>query len=180
MQKKTKHDGDGSTTRHESRTSKKGGLFSKSRGRSQKNDSSDNEKGNMLETFFIDSLKDLYWAEKYLVKGLERMSEEATSDELRQAFEDHKAETEDHVSRLEEVFEMFGQKVQAKKCDAIEGIVKEIDVIIDETEADTYTRDAALIIGAQKAEHYEIATYGGMINLARLLGQDEAADLLEE
>jgi len=143
-------------------------------------DTTNDAKGSLLEEFFVNELKDIYWAEKQLVKSLTKMAREATSEELKKAFEDHQVETEDHVSRLEEIFEMLGRKAQAKKCDAMEGITREVDGIIEETEEDTYTRDAALIIGGQKAEHYEIATYGGLVQLAKVLGYEEAAELLLE
>lgn len=135
-------------------------------------------KGSQLGQFFLDELKDIYWAEKHLVKALAKMAKEATTEELKQAFLDHRSETEDHVSRLEEVFEMIGEKAVAKKCDAIEGITKEVESVIEDTKDDTYTRDVALILGGQKAEHYEIATYGGLVQLAMVLGHDDAAELL--
>ncbi|MDQ3110157.1 MAG: ferritin-like domain-containing protein [Bacteroidota bacterium] len=134
--------------------------------------------GTQLKKFFLDELKDLYWAEKHLVKALAKMAKEATTQELKEAFLEHRSETEDHVSRLEEVFEMVGEKPEAKKCDAMDGITREVDGIIEDTKDDTYTRDVALIIGAQKAEHYEIASYGGLIQLAMLLGHDDAAELM--
>jgi ferritin-like metal-binding protein YciE len=135
-------------------------------------------RGSQLGELFLNELKDLYWAEKHLVKALTKMSKAATTEELKQAFLDHRTETEDHVSRLEEIFEMIGEKAVAKKCDAIEGITKEVEGVIEETKDDTYTRDVALIIGGQKAEHYEIATYGGMVQLAMVLGYEDAAELL--
>ena len=135
-------------------------------------------KGSLLGKFFLDELKDIYWAEKHLVKALGKMAKEATTEELKQAFEDHRTETEDQVTRLEEIFDMLGEKPVAKKCDAIDGITKEVEGIIDETQDDTFTRDVALIIGGQKAEHYEIATYGGLAQLAIVLGYDDAAELL--
>jgi ferritin-like metal-binding protein YciE len=146
-----------------------------------KNGSAEKEqslRGSQLGEFFLHELKDLYWAEKHLLKALAKMAKAATTEQLKQAFLDHRTETEDHVSRLEEVFEMIGEKPVAKKCDAIEGITKEVESIIEETKDDTYTRDVALIIGGQKAEHYEIATYGGLVQLAMVLGHDDAAELL--
>jgi ferritin-like metal-binding protein YciE len=137
-----------------------------------------NVKGSMLGKFFVEELKDIYWAEKHLVKALSKMAKEATTQELKEAFESHRSETEDQVSRLEEIFEMIGEKAVAKKCDAIEGITKEVESVISDTQDDTYTRDVALIIGGQKAEHYEIATYGGLAQLALVLGYDDAAELL--
>ncbi len=155
----------------------------KSNGNAKKSSSNGSEekeslKGSQLGQFFLDELKDIYWAEKHLVKALSKMAKAATTEELKQAFLDHRSETEDHVSRLEEVFEMIGEKAVAKKCDAIEGITKEVESVIEDTEEDSYTRDVALIIGGQKAEHYEIATYGGLAQLAMVLGHDDAAELL--
>jgi ferritin-like metal-binding protein YciE len=134
----------------------------------------------MLEKFFIDELKDIYWAEKHLVKALKKLKKAATTEELQQAFEDHAAATEEHVSRLEEVFEMFGKKAQAKKCEAMDGLTKEADGKIEETEAGTMTRDVALIISAQKVEHYEIATYGSLVQLANTMNLPEIAGILEQ
>lgn len=134
---------------------------------------------SMLEKFFTGELKDIYWAEKHLVKTLPKMREAATSAELQQAFADHLETTKEHVARLEQVFELMGAKAQAKKCDAMEGITKEGEGIIEETEAGTATRDVGLILAAQKVEHYEIATYGGLAQLARTLGRDDVAEILE-
>jgi len=132
-----------------------------------------------LEEFFVDELKDIYWAEKHLTKALPKMKKAATSEELQNAFADHLTTTEEHVSRLEEVFEMMGETPRAKKCDAMEGIVKEGESIIEDTEDDTSTRDVGLIMAAQKVEHYEIATYGGLIQLARTIGRDDVAEILK-
>ncbi len=136
--------------------------------------------GSMLHEFFMDTLKDIYWAEKALVKALPKMAKNATSEDLRSAFEEHKVVTETQVERLEQVFEMMGKKAQAKKCPAMQGLIEEANEVIEETEDDTYTRDCALIVSAQKAEHYEIATYGSLVTLARAMGHAEAADLLQE
>ena len=136
------------------------------------------EQGSLLREFFVDELKDIYWAEKHLTKALPKMAKAATTQVLRSAFEEHLAVTHQQISRLEEVFELLGEKAQAKKCDAMEGIVKEGESIIEDTEKDTMTRDVALIIAAQKAEHYEIATYGGLVQLAITLDLPDVADLL--
>ena len=133
-----------------------------------------------LEEFFIDELKDIYWAEKHLTKALPKMQKAATSEELQNAFADHLAVTEEQVNRLEEVFEMMGETPRAKKCEAMEGIVKEGETIIEDTEEDTSTRDVGLIMAAQKVEHYEIATYGGLITLARTIGRDDVATVLKQ
>lgn len=135
---------------------------------------------SMLQEFFSDEIKDIYWAEKHLLKTLPKMSKAATSEELKNAFLDHAEMTKTHVSRLEQVFEILGKKAQAKKCDAMEGITKEGEGIIEDTEAGTSTRDVGLILAAQKAEHYEIATYGGLAQLATTLQLQDVADLLNE
>lgn len=135
---------------------------------------------NMLKEFFADEIKDIYWAEKHLLKTLPKMSKASTSEELANAFLDHAEMTKTHVTRLEEVFGLLGKKVQAKKCEAMEGITKEGEGVIEDTEAGTSTRDVGLIISAQKAEHYEIATYGGLAQLATTLDLEEIADLLNE
>lgn len=150
-------------------TAKKSGTTGKSTG----NDS-------MLEDFFYDELKDIYWAEKHLTKALPKMVKAATSEELKNAFSDHLEVTKTHVERLEEVFELLDKKAVAKKCEAMEGLTKEADSIIEDTEKGTATRDVGLIMAAQKVEHYEIATYGGLAQLARTLQKDDIADLLDE
>lgn len=138
----------------------------------------DDETNSMLLGFFKDELKDIYWAEKHLVKTLPKMQKAATNEELKNAFADHLEQTKEHVSRLEEVFGLVGEKPQAKKCDAMEGLTKEGESIIEDTEKGTSTRDVGLILAAQKVEHYEIATYGGLAQLAQTLRLDEVADLL--
>jgi ferritin-like metal-binding protein YciE len=138
-------------------------------------------KGNtQLEKYFTDTLKDIYWAEKHLTKALPKMQKAATTDELKSAIEDHIAQTEEHVTRLEQVFELLGKKPQAKKCDAMEGLVTEGESIVEETEEGSMTRDVGIIMAAQKVEHYEIATYGGLIQLAKVLGLEEAADIFAQ
>ena len=132
-----------------------------------------------LEKFFVDQLKDMYYAEQHLLKALPEMQKAATSEDLEDAFEDHLKQTERHVKRLEKVFNLLGQKPEGKKCEAIEGLTKEAKTIISETKEGTMTRDAALIIAAQKIEHYEIATYGGLVQLAITMNLDRAADLLD-
>jgi ferritin-like metal-binding protein YciE len=138
-------------------------------------------KGNsQLETYFTDSLKDLYWAEKHLTKALPKMQKAATTEELKAAIEEHTAQTIEHVSRLEQVFELMGRKAQAKKCDAMEGLVKEGQSIVEETEKGSMTRDVGIIMAAQKVEHYEIATYGGLVQLAKTMGSEDVAAILAQ
>lgn len=134
----------------------------------------------MLEEYLIEELRDIYWAEKHLVKALPKMQKAATSEELAAAFEEHLAVTEEQVARLEQVFEIFGEKPRGKKCDAMEGLVSEAESIIEDTEEGSATRDVALIIAAQKVEHYEIAAYGGLATLAKTLGREDAAELLAQ
>jgi len=131
-----------------------------------------------LNEFFIDQLQDIYWAEQKLAKTLPKLEEAAHSNELKQAFNSHLQETRNHATRLERVFDLLGEPVNAKKCHAIAGIADEGEAIIDETEENTAQRDVGLIFAGQKAEHYEIATYGGLVQLAKTLGYTEAAELL--
>jgi len=132
-----------------------------------------------LNELFVDELKDIYWAEKHLTKALAKMQKGATSEELKTAIGNHITETENHVSRLEQVFESIGEKAAAIKCEAMEGLIKEGESILEETEKGSLTRDVGIISAAQKAEHYEIATYGTLRTLAGVLGYTEAAELLE-
>lgn len=133
-----------------------------------------------LHKFFVSALKDIYYAENAIVDALEKMQEAATTEELKDAFEDHQLQTKKHISRLEKVFKLIDEKPEKKECEAIKGIIKEGEEIIKSTEDGSMTRDAALIIAAQKVEHYEIATYGGLAQLAITMGHDKAADLLEK
>ena len=138
------------------------------------------KKESQLEKFFHDQLKDIYYAEQQLLKALEEMKQACTTEELEDAFENHRQQTERHVKRLEKVFTMLGKKAEGKKCEAIEGLIKEGKSIISETKQGSMTRDAALIIAAQKVEHYEIATYGGLVQLAITLGKRSVANLLDK
>lgn len=133
-----------------------------------------------LFDFFKDALKDIYWAETHLVKELPRLAAGATSKEVKTAFKDHLRQTRGHVKRLERVFKLAGLKPQAKKCEAMEGLTKECKSVLEDTDAGTLTRDAGLIIGAQKVEHYEIATYGSLSCLAQAMGRDDLSRILEE
>jgi ferritin-like metal-binding protein YciE len=130
-----------------------------------------------LRELFVDSLKDIYWAEKALVKALPKMAKNATTPNLVMALNEHLTVTEAQVTRVEEVFRMIGEKAQAKKCDAMEGLIKESEGIMEETEMGP-VRDAGIIGAAQKVEHYEIATYGTLCAFAKTLGEDEALGLL--
>lgn len=131
-----------------------------------------------LNELFVDELKDIYWAEKHLTKALAKMAKKATSEELRSALQTHLSETENQITRLEQVFESIGEKASAKKCEAMNGLIKESDEIMEDTEDGTLTRDVGIISAAQKSEHYEIASYGTLKTLASILGYNEAANLL--
>jgi ferritin-like metal-binding protein YciE len=133
-----------------------------------------------LQKFFTDMLKDIYYAEKELVKGLEELKNAVSTEELKDAFDEHIRQTERHVTRLEQVFKLIGQSPEAKKCEAMDGLLREARNIISETEEGTYTRDAALIIAAQKVEHYEIASYGGLVQLAATMNLRRAAEILDK
>lgn len=131
-----------------------------------------------LKTFFTDQLKDMYWAEKKLVKKLQKLSEATTTVQLKEALDNHVTQSRIHVDRLEKVFDMIGEDADAKKCPAMSGIIEEGEDIIDDTEEGTAQRDVGIIFAAQKAEHYEIATYGGLAQLAKTLGYMDAKELL--
>ena len=135
---------------------------------------------SLLLELFTNGIKDIYWAEKHLLKAIPKMQKAATSEELVNAFAEHLEVTRNQITRLEQIFEMLGKKAQAKKCEAMNGITKEGDSIIEETPKGTSTRDVGLILAAQKIEHYEIATYGGLAQLATTLGMDEISGLLAE
>lgn len=134
--------------------------------------------GSMLESYFMNALKDIYWAEKALTKALPRMAKAATSKELKKAFDQHLEVTKKQIGRLDKIFEQMGKKAQGRKCDAMQGLIEESEAIISETKDDTLTRDAALIIAAQKVEHYEIASYGGLAQLARTMNKKGIASTL--
>lgn len=139
----------------------------------------DEMKNSPLHKFFVSALKDIYYAENAILEALEKMQEAASSEELKDAFEDHHLQTQKHVKRLEKVFKLIDEEPEKKECKAIKGIIEEGEEVIKSTEDGSSTRDAALIIAAQKVEHYEIATYGGLAQLAITMGHDKAADLLE-
>lgn len=133
-----------------------------------------------LKKLFIDSLKDIYWAENHLTKALPKMEVAATSEELAAAIAEHLEVTKTQCERLEQIFGLLGEEPQAKKCDAMEGLSKEGETVIEETEEGTATRDVGIIMSSQKVEHYEIAAYGSLVQLANTLGLTEIANLLEQ
>lgn len=133
-----------------------------------------------LYELFLDCLRDIYWAENHLVKTLPKMSQAASSKQLIGAIEQHLAQTVEHVSRLEQIFGLLDQKNIAKKCDAMEGLTKEGEGVIESTDAGTATRDVGIILSSQKVEHYEIASYSGLIQLAMTLGLEEVSNILAQ
>jgi ferritin-like metal-binding protein YciE len=170
-------------TKKNSSPAKKAAPASKSKSAAKKPAAASNsssEDSTMLDKFLLDSVKDIYWAEKHLLKALPKLNKAATSPELKQVFTDHLAVTQEQIARLEQVFEMMGKKAQAKKCDAMEGLTKEAESIIEETEAGSKTRDVALIMAAQKVEHYEIASYGGLVQITKTAGKTEISELFAQ
>ncbi len=134
---------------------------------------------NTLRDLFVDHLRDLYSAENQITKALPRMAKKATSEPLKQAFEEHLQQTENQISRLEEIFSNMEKSPRGKKCAGMEGLLEEGKEVMSE-KMDKDVMDAALIAAAQKVEHYEIAAYGTVRSYAELLGEDEAVQLLSE
>lgn len=132
-----------------------------------------------LRDLYVEQLRDLYDAENQLIKALPKMAEEATSEDLRSALEEHLEVTRQQASRLEKIFERLGEKAKGEKCKGMEGLVKEGSEVLKE-DMDEDVKDAAIIAAAQRVEHYEIAGYGTVRTYANLLGENEAAQLLEQ
>jgi ferritin-like metal-binding protein YciE len=162
------------TSNTKTTASKSGKAAAKPSGKTGKMEDSEFHK------FFVDELKDIYWAEKHLVKALPKMKKAATSPELAAAFEKHTTETQTHIETLEQVFQLLGEKASAKKCDAMEGLIEEAEGIIEDTDKGTLIRDAGLILAAQKVEHYEIATYGTLRTFAENMGHTDVVELLQQ
>ncbi len=133
-----------------------------------------------LLALFTNTVKDLYWAENHLVKSLPKMTTAAASAKLKTAITNHLEETKEHVKRLEQVFELLQKTPVAKKCDAMEGLTKEGEGVIEDTDTGTPARDLGIIMASQKVEHYEIAAYAGLILLAGKLGFNDIIDILQE
>jgi ferritin-like metal-binding protein YciE len=136
-------------------------------------------KAKGLRDLFIDEIKDIYWAEKALVKAIPSMIKNATGDELAEALKGHLEVTKEHVNRLEKVFLSLGKKAEAIKCEAMAGLIKEAEEIMQETHEGA-VRDAGIISAGQKVEHYEIATYGALCSFAKSLGENEIASILKK
>lgn len=132
-----------------------------------------------LEQLFLESLADMFYAEKQLTRALPKMAKAASHDDLRDAFESHLSETEGHLQKLEQVFKLCDESPWSKRCPAMVGIIKEGEEMISENKKNP-TINAALIMAAQKAEHYEIASYGSLRDWARQLQNEDAAKIIEE
>ena len=169
----------GNSSRNGSTTRENSGRQSDARQQSQMAQG-EMEMHSSVEKLFVDQLKDIYYVEKNLVKALSKMAKKATTQELRDAFLEHQQVTQGQMERLEQVFEYMGKKPQAKRCPVMDGLLEESEEMMNETEDDTLTRDVALIVSGQKVEHYEIATYGCLVSLAKTYGMQEVADLLQE
>ena len=133
-----------------------------------------------LVEFFIEELRDIYGAEKQLTKALPKLRKAATSPDLAMAFEDHLQVTQNQIARLEQIFQILNKDPEAKKCEGMEGLIKEGESVIEDTEAGSATRDVGLIVSAQKVEHYEIAAYGSLRQLAKNINKPEVSTLLEQ
>ena len=162
-----------------SATKKTTSPASKSSAKKTGNKKSNGSVAHGLTDLFEDMLKDIYWAEKALVKSLPKMAKKATSDNLVQALESHLEETRGHVERCEQIFEIMGKSAKAKKCEAMDGLIREAQEIMESTQEGP-VRDAGIIAAGQKVEHYEIASYGTMSAFAKILGEDEIMSLLEQ
>jgi len=134
---------------------------------------------NSLRELYVEQLRDLYDAENQLIKALPKMAKEASSDELRQSIEEHLEQTRGQAERLEQIFEQLGEKPKGKKCKGMQGLLEEGKETLEE-DMEEDTKDAAIIAAAQRVEHYEISGYGTVRTYANLLGESEAAELLEE
>ena len=134
---------------------------------------------NSLRELYVEQLRDLYDAENQLIKALPKMAKSSSSDELRQSIEEHLEQTRGQAERLEQIFEQLGEKPKGKKCKAMQGLIDEGKETLEE-DMEEDTKDAAIIAAAQRVEHYEISGYGTARTYANLLGESEAAELLEE
>ncbi|KGE12568.1 ferritin-like domain-containing protein [Sphingobacterium deserti] len=140
------------------------------------------QQGNMpnahLHELLVDELKDILGAERQLLQGLKKLSKAAKSEKLKAAFDTHYEQTEGHIERLKTVFSSLGLAARGKKCKAMEGLLAEAEEIIEEFQDSPEVLDAALIVAAQKVEHYEIASYGCVVTFAELMGHDEVKEVL--
>jgi ferritin-like metal-binding protein YciE len=158
---------------------KSNSMTSSQNGNGSQKSNSTSMQSSQLMKLFEDGLKDIYWAEKALTKAIPKMAKNATSQKLIEALKSHLAETENQITRVEQVFESIGKKATAKKCEAMEGLLKEAEEIMESCDEGAM-RDAGIISAAQKVEHYEIASYGTLCAFAKTLGKSDAAALLQQ
>jgi ferritin-like metal-binding protein YciE len=137
------------------------------------------DEATLLQELFIEELRDIYWAEKHLMKAMPRLIKASTAPSLAHALEQHLLQTMEQITRLELVFDMLEIKPRAKKCEAMEGLVVESQNILADMPKGSSALDAGIIISAQKIEHYEIASYGSLVQLAKTMNRNEIADLLQ-
>jgi ferritin-like metal-binding protein YciE len=145
-----------------------------------KNNITQEMKDSKFHQLFLHELKDIYWAETHLAEKLPMISQKATSKKLAEAIEKHKKETDNQVKRLEKVFELLDEKAKGETCQAMKGLLEEAEEILGDTDSDSVTRDAGIIIACQKVEHYEIASYGSLVSMAKAMNHDECSKLLKE
>lgn len=153
---------------------------SKRRGNSHAAEVGTGDTQSEFHHFFVEQLKDIYWAEKHLKKGLQKMRRAATSPRLTAAFEKHYGEGDKQIADLETIFALLGEKPEAKRCEAMAGLLQEAEEMITDTRRNSFVRDAGLILAAQKVEHYEIATYGTLRTLAAYLPEKRVQKMLEK
>lgn len=157
------------------------GLISSSKMQYQKNsNSASKDSETAFEKLFLDLLKDTLGAEKSIVEAMPKVIEATTTDNLKDAFEEHLHTSKKHILRLEHVFKLLGKTAESVTCEAMEALIKETEKVIEQTPEGSMTRDAGLIISAQKIEHYEIAAYGSLVQVALTLDHDEIASILEK
>jgi ferritin-like metal-binding protein YciE len=133
-----------------------------------------------LEDLFLETLKDIFFAERQILKGLPKLAKAAADPKLREAFMHHREETEGQVDRLRQVFEIIGKRAQGKTCEAINGLLEESEELLELSPQPSPVRDAGLIAAAQAVEHYEMARYGALVAWAKALGNEQIAQLLHE
>ena len=179
---KTYNDNTKSTTAYNSKSTAKtkSSTGTKTGSTTKKKTSYTGDAESDFHTFFVDELKDIYWAELHVKKGLLKMCKASTTEQLADAFTKHYNESDQQIAELESVFALLGEKPETKKCEAMAGLLKEVESIISDTKRHSFVRDAGLILAAQKVEHYEIATYGTLCALAAYLPEKKVQKILDK
>ena len=179
---KTYNDNTKSTTAYNSKSTAKtkSSTGTKTGSTTKKKTSYTGDAESDFHTFFVDELKDIYWAELHVKKGLLKMCKASTTEQLADAFTKHYNESDQQIAELESVFALLGEEPETKKCEAMAGLLKEVESIISDTKRHSFVRDAGLILAAQKVEHYEIATYGTLCALATYLPEKKVQKILDK